>query len=432
MSSAHAYDYVTVNGGATLSFNGSGSLTVGALAFYDGTEVKTGGVVVPASFNGTGDLVLESGNGAEYSVTGASTLTGKLTIKATASFTNTLSAAVSVTNMTVEAGENVVVTVANATGGSFLSDEIIVAGGVLQQGSATVFGSTPKVTVKDGGTFDVNGFAPSRTTTFLIAGAGAGDWPWALTSSAATDAKKSIDILELSDNATVGGDFQICVGVRDGATFNTATETLPLTLNGHTLTKTGSSTLLFRRPYSTNEGTVDIQTGTLIFTDWSNANAAYGESCVSNIALIVRTETAVVNEMKYGSSSYTLYFKSLDVRGSTMASSYGAFGVWETLSGHGSIAKLAMADGAVYCPDGADYLNVTESLPDTLKVDISNPAVAGKMKILLLKVPVALKETADAAFDLTALPPGWELKSKEIGGDVEYWLKNRRFTVIIR
>ena len=427
VSSAHAYDYVTVNGGATLAFSGNGSLTVGALAFYDGTEVKTGGVVVPASFNGTGDLVVETGNGAEYSVTGASALTGKLTVKATASFTNTLSAAVSVTNMTVDAGENVVVTVANATGGSFFSDEIIVAGGVLQQGSATAFGSTPKVTVEDGGTFDVNGLAPSRSTTFLIAGAGAGNWPWALTSSAATDAKKSIDILELADNATIGGDFQICFGVRDGAVFNTATETLPLTLNGHALTKTGTGTLWFRRPYSTNEGTIDVQSGTLRVTGWSNANAVYGESCVSNIALVVREGTSAKNEL-----SYTLYFKTLDLCGGTLTSSSGAFGVWEALSGHGSAAKLALADGAVYRPDGADYLNITSSLSGTLKVDISNPAVAGKMKIPLLKVPVALKDTADGAFDLTALPPGWELKSKEIDGNVEYWIKSSGLSIILR
>ena len=65
-------------------------------------------------------------------------------------------------------------------------------------------------------------------------------------------------------------------------------------------------------------------------------------------------------------------------------------------------------------------------------MDISDPALAGKVKIPLLKVPVALKDTADAALDLSGLPRGWALDCKDDGVSVEYWLKNPGFSIFIR
>lgn len=91
-----------------------------------------------------------------------------------------------------------------------------------------------------------------------------------------------------------------------------------------------------------------------------------------------------------------------------------------------------METGAKFYPDGEDFLNVTKTLSGTLKVDISDPAVAGKAKIPLLKVPTALKDTADDAFDLTALSSGWTLESKENDGNVEYWLKHQGFSFFLR
>ena len=250
-----------------------------------------------------------------------------VTIVAHKSVTLTLDASVSLSKFIVQADANCVVTFASGAGGSFYAGEVVVSNGVLRQGSAGVLGATPKVTVENGGTFDVNNLAPDRGTTFSIAGAGAGNWPWALTSSAnVTSDNNSIDIVSLAGDATIGGDVQMCIGVRGGATFNATTQTLPLTLNGHTLTKTGTGTLWFRRPYSTNEGTIDVQSGTLRINGWSNANAAYAQSCVSNIVLILRDGAAAKSEL-----SDPLYFKSLDVRGGTLSSSTGAFGVNEEI-----------------------------------------------------------------------------------------------------
>ena len=251
----------------------------------------------------------------------------EVTVIAHKSVTLTLDANVSLSKFTVQADDNCVVTFASGTGGSFYANEVVVSNGVLKQGSTNALGATPKVTVENGGTFDVNGLAADRSTAFFIAGAGAGDWPWALTSSVnVPDDYKTIDILNLTDNAMIGGDFTIYIGVRAGASFNTATGTMPLTLNGYTLTKTGTGTLWFRRPYSTNEGMIDVQEGSLRVSGWSNANAAYGESCVSNIVLILRDGTSAENSV-----GYPLYFKVLDVRGGSLSSSTGAFGVNEEI-----------------------------------------------------------------------------------------------------
>ena len=279
----------------------------------------------------------------------------EVTVVAHKNVTLTLDADVSLSKFIVQADDNCVVTFVSNGSSTFYANEVVVSNGVLRQGSEMVFGATPKVTVEDGGTFDVNGFAPSRSTTFCIAGAGAGDWPWALTSSAAANSDKTVDILELSDDATVGGSSEIWLGVRNGATFDPATQTLPLTFNGHTLTKTGTGTLQIRRPYSTNEGTIYVQSGTLGMTGWINANEAYGASCVSNVAFVVCEGATVVNAV-----SYPMYFKAIDLCGSALTASTSALGVWETLSGHGTAAKLMIADGAVAALDG--NLAVTTAL----------------------------------------------------------------------
>ena len=282
----------------------------------------------------------------------------EVTIVAHKSFTLTVDETVSLSKLTVAGDVDCVVTLATGSG-SFVATEVLVKGGVLKLGSDNVLGKTPKVTVEDGGTFDVNGktvgdgeaTTGNVVTEFHIAGSGAGSYPWALTSSADMTNSKNVGMLYLDADATIGGAQALWIGVRDGAGWDKDNKNM--NLGGHILTKTGSGNLNIRRPYSgTGGGMIDVQTGTLKISDWSNADVAYGESSVSNIALVVREGTTVVNGMQYGKSLYTLYFKSLDVRGATMTSSYGAYGVRETLSGHGSIEKLAIVDGAPAVLDG--------------------------------------------------------------------------------
>ena len=100
-----------------------------------------------------------------------------------------------------------------------------------------------------------------------------------------------------------------------------------------------------------------MQSGSVRVTGWSNATAAYGESCVSNVALVVREGTTAENSV-----GYPLFFKTLDCSGGALTGSSGGFGMsaGETFAGHGTAAELTMADGAVATLDGD--LDVTTTL----------------------------------------------------------------------
>jgi len=54
------------------------------------------------------------------------------------------------------------------------------------------------------------------------------------------------------------------------------------------------------------------------------------------------------------------------------------------------------------------------------------------LRVPLLKVPAALKATADGAIDRASIPCGWYLTVRENGGDAYYDLIRTEFTVIIR
>ena len=81
-------------------------------------------------------------------------------------------AATSLKKFILNGTTNVVFTLVKGTGGSFKANEVVVAGGVLQQGGDNVLGETPKITVQDGGTFDINGKTIRQETPIYIAGAG--------------------------------------------------------------------------------------------------------------------------------------------------------------------------------------------------------------------------------------------------------------------
>ena len=132
--------------------------------------------------------------------------------------------------------------------------------------------------------------------------------------------------------------------------------------------------------------------------------------------------------MKNGKSNYTLYFDSIDVLGATMTSSYGAFGVCEELSGHGTIAKLEMGAGAVFMPTGAGYLNVTDSLSGTLTLDASGVSGGVGTKLPLVKVPASLVDSVN--FD--GVPNGWKLVQREDDGEnVCFDLVKKGFMLIV-
>ena len=363
---------MTVQGTGNVTFTGAGSIGATTLDVASGLTVDTCGKLTVTGFTGAGNVVLTPASGT-LAISSASTLTGDLTIKTDSSVAFNVNAATSVSNFFVRAATNAVVTM-TVSGGSFVSTEAIVKSGVLKQGSANALGATPKVTVEDGGTFDFDGkvigdgeaVSGKVVTEFHIAGAGAGDWPWALTSSESMTSGKNICMLHLDANATIGGAKELWMGVRNGAGWSAANKNL--NLNGFTLTKTGTGALQIRRPYSRDEGAIDVQAGTLRVSGWSNANAAYGASCVSNVALVVHEGVTAENSV-----GYPLYFKALDCRGGTLTTSANAFGIWETLSGHGTTAKLSFGAGATATLDG----NLTVSSAMTAAGALSLTRAAG-------------------------------------------------------
>ena len=221
--------------------------------------------------------------------------------------------------------------------------------------------------------------------------------------------------LYLTADATIGkGQFKI--GRDDDESY--------IYLNGHTLKATSWLTL---RNVNTKNGTIDLYNSATL-NKWNNLNS--NSSKYTGTTLIVRQGHYVKNQTnrKISVSNLIMYGGSITDDNDAAQT----FGIISELRGHGTITKLVMESGAKFYPDGADYLNVTKTLSGKLKVDISDPALAGKVKIPLLKVPVALKDTADGAFDLTALPPGWQLESKDDGVNVEYLIRNLGFSIFIR
>ena len=156
----------------------------------------------------------------------------EVTVVAHKSVTLTLDADVSLSRFIVQADTNCVVTFVSNGSSTFHANEVVVSNGVLRQGSAVVFGATPKVMVEDGGTFDFNALNVNDATVFYLAGAGAGDWPWALTSTGGPPGEYVHNFV-LTGNATIGSaaSSQLKVGYASGSSSRGS-----LTLDGHTLT----------------------------------------------------------------------------------------------------------------------------------------------------------------------------------------------------
>ena len=192
----------------------------------------------------------------------AAPTSGYAVINLTASTTLTVDEAVALGDLTVNGSENAVLTVlTNGVDGSFVAyAKVTVAGGVLRQGSDSVLGATPNLYVCDGATFDLNGRAMNSATTVYLAGDGAGNWPWALTSSGG-EFTGSIQYLYLTDDATVGGANKLVLGADWAGSY--------CYLNGHMFTKTGAGELRARNLNTPGTGTIVVSDGELHTDQWN-------------------------------------------------------------------------------------------------------------------------------------------------------------------
>ena len=404
---------MTVEGFGNVTFSGSGSISATMLNVASGLTVDTCGKLAVPGFSGAGNVVLTPASDT-LTLSEASTLTGDLTVRTDTNTAFNVNAATSVRRFYVDAETNAVVTLTVGSGGSFkATSEAIVQYGVLKQGSATALGTTPKITVQDGGTFDINAKAIRQETPIYIAGAGAGDWPWALASSSGSMASGNyLYDLYLTADATVGaGQFKL--GRSDANSF--------IYLNGHTLTAKSWLTL---RNINTMAGTIDLQAGAS-FNTYNNLNKQKS----------YRGTTLIVHEgFNYNNQTdREVYISYLKMYGGTIG--YGSnardFGVWNELHGYGTIKRLVMGSGAKYHPDGMHYLTVTEKLGGAVVVDLSGIDIDSTKRIRLLKVPATLRETADSALEVEP-PKGWRLQTYAVADDVCYDLRKDEFTITIR
>ena len=260
---------------------------------------------------------------AYWSTSGYGT-SGDVTIEYNETKTLIIDTSVSLAKLTVKGVPNAVLTLNLVEGGSFVAESVNVESGILQQGTASVLGPTPQISILDGATFDMNGLSINSATKVYIAGDGAGDWPWALTSS--SDASGNIlGGVYLTADATVGGDQNIKIGQSGAGYF--------LYLQGKTLKKIGGGALVGANMNTPGEGAIDVHSGSMSVNHWNNLNSSQGDT-----TLILRDGTQFANN-----TDRIISVKNLESHGATFANK--AIGVKGEMKGFGSFQNLAFNDG---------------------------------------------------------------------------------------
>lgn len=260
---------------------------------------------------------------AYWSTSGYGT-SGDVTIEYNETKTLIIDTSVSLAKLTVKGVPNAVLTLNLVEGGSFVAQSVDVESGILQQGTASVLGSTPQISILDGATFDMNGLSINSATKVYIAGDGAGNWPWALTSSRAASGN-ILGGVYLTADATIGGANNINIGKSGDGYF--------LYLQGHKLTKTGAGTLVGANMNTPGEGAIDVHSGSMSVNHWNNLNSSQGDT-----TLILRDGTQFANN-----TDRIISVKNLESYGATFANK--AIGVKGEMKGFGSFQNLVFNNG---------------------------------------------------------------------------------------
>ena len=307
-----------------------------------------------------------------------------VTIVAHKSVTLTLDASVSLSKFIVQADANCVVTFASGAGVSFYAGEVVVSNGVLKQGTASVLGTTPTVTVENGGTFDFNKLNPDAATSYVIAGAGAGNWPWAMTSTGGTPANY-VKNITLMDDATIGSAANSQLKVGCSSDPGAVDKRGSLTLNGHTLTVADGMWITHR--YVNQPGT-----GTIYY---SSRGTSFNEGALNNQG----GETTLILGAEGGSNEIAVnnatWIHALDWRGYKINTS-AALTINSSLAvsgGDKETARLTFADGATavlsdnlavtttLTANGALSLTRAAGVEDTVEVSAQNVAGTGTFTV---------------------------------------------------
>ena len=235
----------------------------------------------------------------------------------------------------------------------------------------------------------------------------------------------AVTILTLEGDATVTNDHRLSISEALNSKYT------HFDLGTNTLTKTGTNDLYISACDITGTGTFDVQQGSITIS--SSRDPSYCPGVFTNGTLRIAEGTAlnfvcfddIRNSTKPGSGCLTV--KNLVLDGTVTRESKPDHGesylkVTGYVTGHGTTPMLTMGADAVFKPDGVGPLTITEKIEGDIKVDVSDPALADRLKIPLLRVPSELENTAYSALDLSDVPSGWMLKKKTEGGNVHYYL----------
>ena len=257
---------------------------------------------------------------------------GYVEIVASASTALTVDQAVSLADLVVTGAVNAVVNVATNDTGSLFAIKTTVASGVFQQGSPAILGAATTIVVEDGATFDLNGQIVNGVNLFKLAGAGAGNWPWALTSSGGEFPLGTLREISLNGNTTIGGANRIRFGISGYSSH--------IAYNNFTLTKTGAGELLLcnGRSATGSVGTLDVAGGEVTFTEFTCIDGY--EDVYAHTAVIVREGATIRNN-----TNRFIWMDSLNWLGGEVIST-NPFAITNTFEGAGTTAKLRFASGA--------------------------------------------------------------------------------------
>ena len=275
---------------------------------------------------------------------------GYVEIVASASTTLTVDQAVSLAELNVRGDTNIVINVATNDTGSLYAIKATVESGVFQQGSPAVLGATPSIVVASGATFDVNGMAVNEANAFTIAGAGAGSWPWALTSSGGEFPTGTLRGFTLTGDATIGGANKIGCGKSGAASY--------LGFSTYTLTKIGGGELSFTniRSATGSTGTFDIAGGSVTLNEYTNLDGSNADGDPwAKTEVIVRGEASLVSKI-----GRWVWVGSLALDGGSATTESSYIAMQDGFAGSGTLDRVVFKGGAIALLTG--NLDVTSEM----------------------------------------------------------------------
>lgn len=415
----YVFGTMYVEGEGTVTFEGAGSIAV------DRVFVRNGASLVVGSELSFAQIRIEADSAAtltDPSVLAAGGLTGSGTFR-------------------IDPGAGNVVTMPGDNVG--WHGRTVVMSGTVKYGSWSSFGDAltdrsalASILVMGGATLDQNGQSaykfnssdqlldqsPMEKPEVILQG----NAVFTLGAPTGQDMNYSaVTILTLEGDATVTNDHRLSISEALNSKYT------HFNLGANTLTKTGTNDLYISACEITGTGTFDVRQGSITIS--SSRDPSYCPGVFTHGTLRIADGAAlnfvcfddIRNSTKPGSGCLTV--KNLVLDGTVTRESKPDHGesylrVTGSVTGHGTTPMLTMGEGAVFKPDGAGYLTLTEKIEGPVTVDISDPALADKALVPLLRVPTALESAADSALDISDCSSGWMLKKKTEEDYVHYYI----------